>query len=88
MADILSENIKVNLEDRDEIKIYNLEDVRGKSEITITGFVSSPKTTFWKEGMTLFDLIFESTSFEELNFQKRVLKSRVDLKRFDEKTGL
>ena len=88
LADILSENIKVNLEDRDEIKIYNLEDVRGKSEITITGFVSSPKTTFWKEGMTLFDLIFESTSFEELNFQKRVLKSRVDLKRFDEKTGL
>jgi hypothetical protein len=41
-----------------------------------------------RENLSLFDLIFQSVSYDELEFQSKVLTSRLDLKRFDEQTGL
>ena len=41
-----------------------------------------------RDNLSLFDIIFQSVSLEELDFQSRVLTSRVDVKRFDENTGL
>ena len=70
------------------VKIYSLEEVRGEQKVTISGFVSEPKTVFWSENLSIFDLIFQSVSYDELEFQSKVLTSRLDLKRFDEKTGL
>ena len=46
------------------------------------------KTIFWSEGLTLYDVIFSSTSFEELKFKSRVLNSRVDVRRFNVESGL
>ena len=46
------------------------------------------KTIFWSDGLTLYDVIFSSTSFEELKFKSRILNSRVDVKRFNVESGL
>ena len=40
------------------------------------------------ENLSLYDLIFQSVSYDELEFQSKVLTSRLDLNRFDSNTGL
>lgn len=88
LSSVLNDKVTVTLQENDRIKIYSLEDVRGKQTVTISGFVSEPKTIFWSENLSIFDLIFQSVSYDELEFQAKVLTSRLDLKRFDEQTGL
>ncbi len=46
-----------------------------------------PKTIFWSKDLSIFDLIFQAVSYEELDFQSKVLRSRLDLKRVDKQTG-
>jgi hypothetical protein len=75
----------VKLENDDIIRIYNLKEVKGDQLVKIAGFGTDPKSVFWREGISLFDLIFQSTSFEELEFQSKLLTSRVDIKRFNSK---
>jgi protein involved in polysaccharide export with SLBB domain len=50
--------------------------------------ISKRKSLFWRENLSLFDLIFQSTSFEELEYQSQLLTSRIDLKRFDPVLGI
>ena len=85
---MLNDKVTVALQENDRVKIYSLEEVRGEQTVTISGFVSEPKTVFWSENLSIFDLIFQSVSYDELEFQSKVLTSRLDLKRFDEQTGL
>ena len=87
LSAVLSGQTKVTLQENDDVKIYSLVEVEGESKVTISGFVSDPKTIFWRSDLSLFDLIFQSTSFEELDFQNRVLAKRIDLKRYDTTTG-
>jgi protein involved in polysaccharide export with SLBB domain len=88
LSSVLNDKVAVLLQENDRIKIYSLEEVRGEQTVTISGFVSEPKTVFWSENLSIFDLIFQSVSFDELEFQTKVLTSRLDLKRFDKQTGL
>ena len=88
LSSVLNDKVTVALQENDRIKIYSLEEVRGEQKVTISGFVSEPKTVFWSENLSIFDLIFQSVTFDELEFQSKVLTSRLDLNRFDEKTGL
>ena len=88
LSSVLNDKVNVALQENDRIKIYSLEEVRGEQKVTISGFVSEPKTVFWSENLSIFDLIFQSVSYDELEFQSKVLTSRLDLKRFDEQTGL
>ena len=88
LSSVLNDKVTVSLQENDRIKIYSLEEVRGEQKVTISGFVSEPKTVFWSENLSIFDLIFQSVSYDELEFQSKVLTSRLDLKRFDEQTGL
>jgi len=88
LSSVLEGQIKVTLEENDQIKIYGLKEVQGVQTVTISGFVTKPKTIFWSKDLSIFDLIFQSVSYEELDFQSKVLTSRLDLKRFDEQTGL
>ncbi|MDC3366060.1 SLBB domain-containing protein [Flavobacteriaceae bacterium] len=88
LSSVLNDKVAVLLQENDSIKIYSLEEVRGEQTVTISGFVSEPKTVFWSENLSIFDLIFQSVSYDELEFQSKVLTSRLDLKRFDKQTGL
>ena len=88
LSSVLNDKVTVALQENDRIKIYSLEEVQGEQTVTISGFVSEPKTVFWSENLSIFDLIFQSVSYDELEFQSKVLTSRLDLKRFDKQTGL
>jgi protein involved in polysaccharide export with SLBB domain len=85
---VLNGEVKVSLENDDSVRVYNIKDVAGEKTIKISGYGTEPKTIFWRENLNLFDLIFQSTSFEELEFQSKLLSSRVDIKRFNVNTGL
>jgi len=87
LRSILDGKIKVNLEQDDNVIIYSLSKVEGEKKINISGFGVDAKTIFWREGLSLFDVIFESTSFEELEFQSELLTSRVDVDSFNPLSG-
>jgi protein involved in polysaccharide export with SLBB domain len=87
LSSVLDDKIKVSLQENDTIKIYALEEVQGAQTVTISGFVEKPKTIFWSKNLSVFDLIFQAVSYEELDFQSKVLRSRLDLKRVDKQTG-
>jgi len=50
--------------------------------------LATSKTVFWRKDLSVFDLIFQATTFEELNYNSKLLSSRVELKRFDPVSGL
>jgi len=88
LASVLNGEIKVSLQENDQIKIYSLKEVEGEQKVTISGYVTAPKTIFWNKDLSLFDLIFQAVSYDELEFQAKVLTSRLDLKRYDKNSGL
>ena len=88
LQSILNGEIKVILDENDQVKIYSLAEVEGSKTVSISGYGVRAKTVNIRENLSLFDLIFQSVSYDELEFQSKVLTSRLDLNRFDEKTGL
>ena len=88
LSSVLEGQIKVSLEENDQVKIYALAEVEGDKTVSISGYGVGAKTVIIRENLSLFDLIFQSVSYEELDFQSKVLTSRLDLRRFDEQTGL
>ena len=88
LQSILNGEIKVILDENDQVKIYSLAEVEGSKTVSISGYGVRAKTVTIRENLSLFDLIFQSVSYDELEFQSKVLTSRLDLKRFDEQTGL
>jgi len=88
LQSILNGEIKVVLDENDQVKIYSLAEVEGSKTVSISGYGVRGKTVTIRENLSLFDLIFQSVSYDELEFQSKVLTSRLDLKRFDEQTGL
>jgi protein involved in polysaccharide export with SLBB domain len=69
------------------VVIYSTDEIKGEQIVRISGFLDEPKTIFWRENLSVFDLIFQSTSFEELEFRRKLLTSRVDVKRFNPAIG-
>ena len=88
LQDVLQGVVKVSLNENDAIKIYSLTEVEGAKTVSISGFGVAAKTLALRENLSLFDIIFQSVSLEELDFQSKVLTSRVDVKRFDENSNL
>ena len=88
LQSILNGEIEVILDENDQVKIYSLAEVEGSKTVSISGYGVRAKTVTIRENLSLFDLIFQSVSYDELEFQSKVLTSRLDLNRFDEKTGL
>jgi polysaccharide export outer membrane protein len=88
LSSVLNGEVQVSLQENDTVRIYALEEVEGIKTVQISGFGTAPKTVFWSQNLSIFDLIFQAVSFEELDFQAAVLASRLDLKSFDEVTGL
>ena len=57
--------------------------MQGAQTVTISGFVSDsiPKTVFWSKDLSIFDLIFQAVSYEELDFQTKVLDKSFGFKK-------
>ncbi|MDA9311388.1 SLBB domain-containing protein [Polaribacter sp.] len=88
LSSVLDGEITVTLKENDGVKIYSLEEVEGAKTASISGYGVTPKTVSITENLSLYDLIFQSVSYDELEFQSKVLTSRLDLNRFDSNTGL
>ena len=88
LSSVLDGEITVTLQENDGVKIYSLEEVEGAKTASISGYGVTPKTVSITENLSLYDLIFQSVSYDELEFQSKVLTSRLDLNRFDSNTGL
>ena len=104
LSSVLEGATKVQLTENDIIQVYAMSEVQGEKLVRISGFtklipetngeieeflIDDPlKAVFWRKGMSLFDLIFQATSYEELEYQSKLLTSRVDLKRFNPISGL
>ena len=85
---ILSDKVNYMLEDGDAITIYSIESVFGEDQITITGFVDEPKTISYRENLSILDIIFSSVEFEEAVFRSQILDSRIDVRSYNNESGL
>lgn len=83
LASILDKEISVRLENQDSVRIYSEDEVSGQKIIKVKGFVNEPKSIFWRDNFSIFDLIFQSAPLEELQFKKSFLSSRIDILRSD-----
>mgnify|MGYP000950470300 FL=1 len=87
LSDILSGKKIVNLNDLDNVVVFSKENVEGAKTVSISGYGVEDLTTNWKENMSVYDLIFNSTEVNNPEFLADLLKSRIDIKRFNNETG-
>ena len=87
LADILSDKKIVNLNDLDNVVVFSKENVEGAKTVSISGYGVEDLTTTWKENMSVYDLIFSNTEIDNPEFLADLLKSRIDIKRYNNETG-
>ena len=89
LSRVLDGSLEVKLEDQDEIRIFTLDEIQGDDNVSITGFgISDTISIPWRENLKLYDFVFSNSPFEEKEFNADFLRSRVDVKRFNEESGL
>ena len=87
LLDILNSNITVTLNDMDQVQVYSNERVEGAKSVSISGYGVDNFTTIWKENLSIYDLIFSATQINSPDFLANLLKSRIDIKRYNNETG-
>tara|TARA_Y200000002_G_scaffold150198_2_gene124174 strand:- start:37683 stop:40310 length:2628 start_codon:yes stop_codon:yes gene_type:complete len=87
LNDVLNSNISIPLNDMDQVQVYSNERVEGTKLVTITGYGVENLTTTWKENLSIYDLIFSASQINNPDFFNNLLKSRIDIKRFNNETG-
>ena len=87
LSDILNNNTYVQLNDMDQVQVYSNERVDGAKVVSISGYGVDSITTSWKENLSIYDLIFSATQINNPDFLTNLLKSRIDIKRFNNETG-
>ena len=89
LSRVLDGSLEVKLEDQDEVRIFTLDEIQGDDNVSITGFgISETISIPWRDNLKLYDFVFSNSPFEEKEFSADFLRSRVDVKRFNEDTGL
>ena len=87
LNDILNSNVSVPLNDMDQVQVYSNQRVEGAKSVSISGYGVDNFTTTWKENLSIYDLIFSASQVNNPDFLKNLLKSRIDIKRFNDDTG-
>jgi len=101
LSDIISGKKDVVLKDLDEVRIYSNLEIEGDKTVSISGYgiiqdvkndsidsvLNIAKTIKWKENMNVYDLIFSSTEINNPEFLADLLKSRIDIKRYNNEIG-
>ncbi len=87
LSEIILADNSVNLLDGDRVIIYNNLKVEGNKTISLSGFGVGTSIIQWRENYSIYDFIFSSTSIKSPDFIKNILKTRIDLKRYNEETG-
>jgi hypothetical protein len=71
----------------DQVQVYSNERVDGAKEVSISGYGVENISTKWKENLSVYDLIFSASQINNPDFLANLLKSRIDIKRFNNETG-
>ncbi len=87
LSDVLNSKTYVPLNDMDQVIVYSNARVEGAKEVSISGYGVRNISTTWKENLSVYDLIFSATQINNPDFLKNLLKSRIDIKRFNNETG-
>tara|TARA_Y100001954_G_scaffold232042_1_gene282654 strand:+ start:233 stop:2827 length:2595 start_codon:yes stop_codon:yes gene_type:complete len=87
LSEVLNSNISVTLNDMDLVEVFSNKRVEGDKFVTISGYGVDNLTTTWKENLSLYDLIFSASEINNPDFFNYLLKSRIDIKRFNNETG-
>jgi len=64
-----------------------LQTVEGAKSISIGGYGVEDQTIAWKENFSLYDFIFSASAVNSPDFLTNLLRSRIDLKRYNIETG-
>ena len=80
---VLSNNINHNIEliSDDLVKVYSLSDRVYSENVSIDGYVLNPGSKPFREGMTIFDLVFQGGGFEDINRLNNTYMDRAELLR-------
>ena len=87
LSNILNSTNSVFLNDMDEVQVYSNERVFGAKSVSISGYGVDNYSTTWKENLSIYDLIFSTSQIKNPDFLSNLLKSRIDIKRFNNETG-
>lgn len=87
LSEVLNGEVRVSLQNDDDVVVYNMGDLQDAKTVEIAGFVRESKTMIWSADLSLFDVLFSSANLEELQYKSKVLTSRVDVKRFNPQSG-
>ena len=87
LNDILKSKSFVRLNDMDQVQVYSNQRVEGAKSVSISGYGVTNFTTPWIENLSIYDLIFSASEINNPDFLTNLLKSRIDIKRFNEDTG-
>lgn len=68
----------LQLEERDEVQVYALADVRDPEHVAIQGLVRHPGNYEMLEGMTITDLVVKAGGLKESAYRMRAEVSRID----------
>jgi protein involved in polysaccharide export with SLBB domain len=69
------------------VVVFSKENVEGAKTVSISGYRVEDLTTTWKDNMSVYDLIFSSTEINNPEFLADLLKTRIDIKRYNNETG-
>ncbi len=87
LRDVLNSNIFIPLNDMDQVQVYSNERVEGAKSVSISGYGVESFSTAWKENLSVYDLVFSATEINNPDFLSKLLKSRIDIKRYNNETG-
>ena len=87
LSDVISGDVTIQLADKDRAIIYSNASVEGSKSVSIGGYGVTAQTIPWKENFSLYDFIFSASAVDSPEFLTNLLRSRIDLKRYNLDTG-
>ena len=95
LKEVLNGNQNLNLTQNDQVVVYSEGHVEGEkpwieyfSFMKFADLTSNYVRMEWSENISLFDLIFSLNPISDPNFKRQALYSRVDLYRYNSKSGM
>jgi len=86
---VLAGTENFGLQNEDRLELFGLSHTEGDDrKVSISGYGSTGGTHEWNEDLTMYDVIFQTVSLEDKDFQAQVLNSRVDLNRYNVESGM
>ena len=87
LSDVISGDVVIELADGDRVTVYSNTQIEGNKSISIEGYGVTNRNIAWKENFSLYDFIFSSSAVDSPEFLSNLLRSRIDLKRYNIETG-